>query len=314
MAEHSEQRDLPDATDIESVAIVGAGAVGFSLGRALVAGGVRIVWVASRSAASAEELADALGTSAVATDSVEQPDADAVLLCVPDDAIESVSAHLAVTGGWAGRIAGHVSGSLSSSVLDKLTARGADVVSFHPMMTLHRDTLPASFRGVRVNLEGSARGVAAGVRWARSIGAVPHVIDAKTKTAIHVAATVASNYLVTLMTIASEILSGAGVDREEYESLLRPLAEATLSNLGFERPGQALTGPISRGDVLTLERHMQLIEAEHRGLLPAIVALASETVRVAVEAGHISAEKAESQLSVLRAFVQDSLEDRASRK
>lgn len=309
VAEESDKVVPSGAADVESLAIVGAGNVGFSLGRAFAAAGFRIEWVASRSAAAARELAETLGSRVIAGADRDRPQVDVVYVCVPDDAIESVAADLAARGDWSGCVAAHVSGALASSVLEPLSQKGAAVLSFHPMMTIHRETPAAAFGGVRVNLEGTAEGIAAGRTLGRAIGADPHVIDAKTKTAIHIAATFVSNYLVTLVTLASEILSRAGVGRAEFEPLLRPLAEATLGNVNFGRPGDALTGPISRGDAQTLERHLRRIKADYRDLLPVMLALTSETVRVAAETGHISTEKAEKQLLLLRTMVQNSIDD-----
>ena len=220
----------------ERVAIIGNGRLGNALARALRAGGVEVSGPLGRNATLGET--------------------DAVLLCVPDGEIRAASE--AVPAGLA---VGHCSGATG---LEVLAGGGRDAFSMHPLMTVTAESRPAAFAGAGAAVAGSspamldlARGLA------QRLGMRPIEIAPGDRTAYHAAASMASNFLVTLEAAAERLAATVGMDRED----LLPLIRATVDNwsrLGGER---ALTGPVARGDERTVAAQRQAIAERAPDLL-----------------------------------------------
>lgn len=195
------------------------------------------------------------------------PDVAAVLLCVPDSEIASVAATVPP-----GPLVGHCSGATPLSVLGERERFG-----LHPLMTV---TGPdTDFAGAGGAVGGSTpRALALAHELADALGLRVIELDDEDRAAYHAAASIASNFLVTLESAAERMLSH---DRE----LLVPLVRATVEN--WARLGDAaLTGPIARGDEKTVERQRAAVEERAPDLLGLFDAMAEATRgMVAVPAG-----------------------------
>jgi predicted short-subunit dehydrogenase-like oxidoreductase (DUF2520 family) len=106
----------------------------------------------------------------------------------------------------------------------------------------------------------------------------------------HAAAVFASNYLAGLIGAAARLMVQSGVPEDEALSAILPLARGSLENLGRLTPGQALTGPVSRGDVETVGLHLRTLEPRERALY---ASMGLEILEVALEGGldEMSAEE-----------------------
>ena len=102
----------------------------------------------------------------------------------------------------------------------------------------------------------------------------PFEVPDRARGAYHAAASIASNFLVTLEESAAEVLREAGI--ENARELLAPLVLRTAANWS-ERGREALTGPIARGDEATIELHLEALAATHPELLELYEALADRT-------------------------------------
>jgi predicted short-subunit dehydrogenase-like oxidoreductase (DUF2520 family) len=189
------------------------------------------------------------------------PDADLVLICVPDDAIAGVAAGLE-QGPWVA----HVSGATSLEALAPHRRR----FSLHPLQTFTRARGPEQLDGAWAAVTAEtdeARGV--GFRLAETLGLRPFELDDAARPLYHAGAAIASNYLVTLHAVASDLFRAAGAPPEA----LVPLMQRTIEN-GFE-----LTGPIERGDWETVEAHRRAIRDARPELEPLYDVLAEATAR-----------------------------------
>jgi len=287
------------------MAIVGAGAVGTALARAMVADGHRIEAVLSRTGDAAQALADRVGAPVAATSGDALPaSVRLVWICVPDDAIASAAEALAeVDHPWPNTIVVHTSGAQTAAVLAPLAEQGAATMSFHPLQTFTEDTAPDAFEDIVVGLQGDDRAVAAGEAVAQSLGARPVRLTPKGKALYHAAAALTSNGLVALLAVVEEIFAASAND-SEFSGMgldaVEPLLYQTLGNLQRERPEGALTGPVARGDEETVQTHLDALAAETPHLVPLYAALSTEMMRVAVRGGQLNAEQAEALLSKLR--------------
>jgi predicted short-subunit dehydrogenase-like oxidoreductase (DUF2520 family) len=190
-------------------------------------------------------------------------DADLVLLCVPDRAIAEVAAAIE-PGPWVA----HVSGATPLSALDPHIRR----FSLHPLLSITKARGPEQLDDgwAAVTAETDAARVA-GSWLAAALGLRPFQLADESRAVYHAAAAIASNYLVTLRSMAASLLEAAGAPAEALDPLMRSVIEN-----GFE-----LTGPIARGDWDTVERHLDAIRATRPELEELYMALAEETAHIA---------------------------------
>ena len=246
------ERDLPPSSPRTalaraSVAVVGAGRLGTALAVALGKAGYAVEGPLGRGAAPSE--------------------ADIVLLCVPDSQIAAAAGALTVGTRRPGPLVGHCSGATGLGVLAPHEA-----FSLHPLMTVTAHG--ARFEGAGAAVAGAterARMVARELASALGLQAV-EVAD-QDRAAYHAAASIASNFLVTLEAAAERIAATAGIDR----SLLAPLVRATVENWAALGPEQALTGPAARGDEETVARQRAAVAARAPDLTGLFDALAEAT-------------------------------------
>jgi predicted short-subunit dehydrogenase-like oxidoreductase (DUF2520 family) len=166
---------------------------------------------------------------------------------------------------------GHVSGATSLDVLAAARERGAEAFSLHPLQTIpDRSTdltgAPCAISGSSANAERLAQ------QLSRCLGMRPFSVPEEARTAYHAAASIASNLLVALEESAVGLLESAGV--QNGRELLAPLVLRTAANWA-ERGPDALTGPITRGDAETVERHLAVLREAAPELLPVYEALAA---------------------------------------
>lgn len=210
-------------------------------------------------------------------------DADVVLLAVRDDALAALVRGLA-RGPWrGGQVALHLSGALTHAVLAPLRRAGVRTASWHPLMTVSADPRRAAahFRGATFALEGDAAAVRAGTRLARLLGGRPVRVRAAAKTRYHAGAVFASNYVVVMLEEAEMLLAAAGMTRPQARAALLPLALASLENVLDAGPAAALTGPVRRGDVATVRRHLAALRGPRRRLYAAVAEAATRLARTA---------------------------------
>ena len=252
------------------VGFVGAGKVGFSLGRYLAEHGVELAGYASRSLDSACEAAEFAGGRAFATAAGLAAASDLVFLTVPDDAIGSAWLELADAARAGmfdldGKIVCHCSGALSSEVLDGIAELGAFGYSVHPLFAInsklesYRELARAPF-----TIEGAPECLDGVVSLFRALGNDVHVIEPGQKARYHAAAVMASNLVVGLVHMAAAELEKCGFAPGEAEAVLRPLFAANAVHIVEDGVADALTGPAARGDMATIARHLDVLEGDAR--------------------------------------------------
>jgi predicted short-subunit dehydrogenase-like oxidoreductase (DUF2520 family) len=195
--------------------------------------------------------------------------ADVVLLCVPDSAIAAAARAVR-----RGPLVGHCSGI---STLTPLAPH--ESFSFHPLMTVPEEAM-VSFAGAGCAVAGSTSRAQEMAIWlATRLRMRPFTVADEKRALYHAAASIASNYLVTLENAAEQLGSLAGVDRELFIPLVRAAVE-NWARLGARR---ALTGPIARGDAATASRQRAAVESQAPRLLPLWDVLAAATQALAAD-------------------------------
>jgi predicted short-subunit dehydrogenase-like oxidoreductase (DUF2520 family) len=252
---------LPGMAQKRSVAMVGAGNLGTALAVALREAGYRIESIVARrrgnSVARASRLARQTGSRVVLD--AEEVKARILWLCVPDAEIARAAASLAEGLQGRGKIALHSSGALGSEVLKSLRRRGAAVASVHPLMTFVRGSRP-SLAGVSFAIEGDSVAVQAARSIVRDLGGKSYAISRKEKDAYHAWGTFASPLLTALLSTAEEVAALAGVSTQAARQRMLPILLQTVKNYGELGAPAGFSGPIVRGDVETVLRHLSVLQ------------------------------------------------------
>ncbi|MFZ0773659.1 MAG: DUF2520 domain-containing protein [Candidatus Sulfotelmatobacter sp.] len=244
-----------------SITIVGAGNLASGLAIALRGAGYEIGQVVSRGQAGslkrARRLAEEVGASAVSGTRV-QIRGEVVWFCVPDGAIAGAAESLKESADWKGRIALHSSGALSSEELVELRRRGAAVASVHPLMTFVRGSRPA-LAGVPFAIEGDAAAVRMARRIVKNLGGRAYSIRKEEKAAYHAWGTFASPLLTALLVTSEHVAAAAGVKRQAAKQMMLPMVQQTLANYAAFDAAGAFSGPMIRGDIDTVKRHLRTL-------------------------------------------------------
>jgi predicted short-subunit dehydrogenase-like oxidoreductase (DUF2520 family) len=243
------------------IAIVGAGNLASALAVSLRGAGYGIEQIVSLGRAAslqrARRLAREVGSSGVAADRARIR-AEITWFCVPDAAIASAAASLTGAADWKNKIALHSSGALTSDELAVLRDRGAAVASVHPMMTFVRGSRP-SLAGVPFALEGDLRATRAARAILLKLRGRAFTIRKQQKGAYHAWGMFASPLLVALLAVSERVAVAAGVSRKSARERMLPILRQTLANYArLSAPG-SFSGPIARGDVDTVEKHLAVL-------------------------------------------------------
>jgi len=235
--------------DSISIAIIGAGNVGYHLGRRLHERGFAIRQVFSRHLARAENLAHIVSAEAVNQLENVRDDADLYILAVHDDAIAEVAAKLPVTN----KLLVHTSGATPSTVL---TPHAERFGIFYPLQTFSINR-PVDFEQIPICVHANAdEDVQLLEQIARQISSNVYRIDDAQRGILHVAAVFVNNFVNYMFQVGYDIL-----ERENLSfDLLRPLILETAQKVQDDPPAAMQTGPAMRGDQATIDKHLQYLK------------------------------------------------------
>jgi predicted short-subunit dehydrogenase-like oxidoreductase (DUF2520 family) len=242
---------------LSRIGVVGRGRLGSALATALRSAGY--------------EVGDPAGRG-------EVPAGDAIVLCVPDSEIAAAAATVAGTA----RFVGHTSGATPLSAIE--SAHGSEHFGLHPLQIFSgTDADAGRFAGCRCAVAGSTPAAAAtAVEIAHALDMEPLELSDEQRPAYHAAASIASNFLVALEAAAEEVAAAAGLDAEEARAALAPLVRTTVENWATLGPRRALTGPVARGDELTVAAQRAAVR-EAAPQLEALFDVMVERARALVE-------------------------------
>jgi len=221
--------------------------------------------------------------------------AELVLIATPDDAIQEVAAELAAERAIThDQVVLHLSGLLDRGALASLADTGAGLGSFHPVQSVAEPATAAErLKGAYVGIEGDERALVVAERLANTLRMIPVRIPAEAKPAYHAGAAFVANYTVALVGVAERLARSAGVSPDVAGKLYLPLLGGALANLTALGPAAALTGAVRRGDIQTIQSHLDALSAENRELYRmvgrAAVLLAREAGLSETAAGKVDA-------------------------
>lgn len=270
---------------MRNFSILGAGRLGTTLARALCHAGYHLKYISDVIPERARNTRRITGQGRVTDDNRRAASrAEIIFICVPDDLIPSVVEEIS-TLNFEGKYVFHTSGTLSSEILKPLARKGAQVASFHPAQTFSEPlTDPGIFEHIYIGLEGDAEAVELGQELAEKVGAQVLLLSPAEKPLYHLSLSIASNFLVVLLYEVAELLKTIGLEEKAIVEILDPLLERTLLNIKNKGPVSSLTGPLVRGDLETVKKHLSITRL-HPGLDRIYRAMAAEALKIARERG-----------------------------
>jgi predicted short-subunit dehydrogenase-like oxidoreductase (DUF2520 family) len=278
---------------------IGAGTTGTALAVRLSQKGWPVVAVSSRTLSSAQKLARRVPNCQVYHTAQELADAaELVFITTPDDVIVKVCSEVQ----WhKGQIVVHCSGAHSVDILEQAKRLGAAVGSFHPLQTF------ADVDQAIENLPGSTFALEAEEPLLSTLKELTHLLNGNwvklepgDKVLYHAAAVFACNYLVTLVKLALDLWRAFGVSSKDATRALLPLLRGTINNIDNIGLPNCLTGPVARGDLGTIEKHLSALEARSPSLLTTYKELGLQTIPIALAKGKVNEQKAEEMKALLR--------------
>jgi predicted short-subunit dehydrogenase-like oxidoreductase (DUF2520 family) len=272
---------------VKTISFVGAGALAGGVARLLRTHGFVISEIIGRDEVVSKRKAGALARAVGATATTlakARLDCELLWLAVPDEAIESVAGDVAQALADGREILPsivlHASGALSSDVLAALARRGVETGSAHPMMTFVAGE-PPSLEGVWFAVEGTPAAVRAARALARKLGARSFAIEPGSKALYHAFGAMLSPMLATELEAAERIGLRAGVDAKQVRRIMEPIVLRTVRNVLRGGAGKSFSGPLARGDVRTVERHLESLKGmADLGVYRALMEYATEVLPV----------------------------------
>ena len=255
----------------------------------------------NRTPSSAQKLARLVPDCHVCHTAQEVADnCDLIFITTPDDVIASVCRDIR----WhPGQSVVHCSGAHSVDILDHAGQQGAAVGSFHPLQTF------ADVDQATQNLPGSTFALEAEEPLLSTLKQLTVLLNGSSvrlrpgdKVLYHAAAVIACNYMVTQMKLALDLWRDFGVSPRDATRALLPLLQGTVSNIRTVGLPGCLTGPVARGDVDTLQRHLNALQARDHSLLTVYRELGLQTVPIALAKGKIGDDKAQEMKALLRSY------------
>jgi len=292
----------------KTVAIIGAGRVGGSVGCLLSKARYRITSVMTRSIASASIAASFIGAGKPTTNlQAAVAGAEIVFITTPDRVIREVCQAAARGGGlMPGAVVIHMSGAHTLDLLDAARSAGAYRAVLHPLQSVPSkqqgvQNLPGSWYRVEADpeAEGIARDLVAALggtelklpRWRSDRGSAA---------LYHAGAVAVSNYFVAVVDFGLQFYEALGADRREALTAVLPLIRGTLDNIETLGIPRALTGPIDRGDGETVRGHLDAMRQRAPELIPLYRELARQTIAVARHKGSINEVTSEDLLNLVK--------------
>ncbi|GAH36762.1 unnamed protein product, partial [marine sediment metagenome] len=278
---------------------IGAGTVGTALSVRLSSKGYQVIAVSSRSQASARKLAQAVSGCHAFNNNQDVADtAELIFITTPDDAIASVASEIQ----WhREQSVVHCSGALSTDILESAKKLGARIGSFHPLQTF------VSVKQAIENIPGSIFAAEAEEPLLSTLKDMATALDshwielkANDKVVYHAAAVIACNYLVTLVKLATDLWQSFNIPQSQATQALLPLIRGTIHNIDTVGIPQCLTGPIARGDIKTIKKHLDALQKVAPALLSTYQELGLQTIPIALAKGKINQHQADELQAILK--------------
>lgn len=262
--EASRRFTLVKEGDDMKIGVIGSGRVGFSMGKYLCDHGECVVGYYDRHPERANEAAQFTSTDNFETIEDLVAASDTLFITTTDGEIANVWDRIRQMS-IENKIICHFSGSLSSDQFQGIGDTKAHGVSVHPMLAFSdKYTSYQQLKKAFFTVEGDATGVSVLSELLRKMGNFVQCITRENKALYHAAAATLSNQVVAVLSYGYEMLKDCGFDEKEAREASQTLIRGNIENVINQGCVQALTGPVERGDVETVKKHLQVIDPAMR--------------------------------------------------
>jgi len=292
-----------------SLSLIGAGRVGATLTTALYRQGYAVLSVVNRSGPAAVALARKVSCTRASTEIVDvDRSAGLILFAVGDPDLPGAVRSLAGIRGLKlkNTVVLHTSGVHDASVLAPLRKAGASVASFHPLQTFPAGSASGKKRpvlkGIPFAVDGDEAAVAAAGKLAGELGGRVLAVEPAMRPLYHAACVFASSYLAAVLNAIAGLSSTARLGGS-WTANFGPLMTASMENLVNDGPGNALTGPVARGDAATTALHLRALETFAPDFVPLYTVCGLEVARLALRGGKLARKDFDALLELFRGAV-----------
>ena len=273
--------------------IIGLGVVGTAIGHLLNKAGHKIVAIYDKSTKSLNNALPYTGGKIYSSAGKSIADADCVLITTPDDLILEICKEISHSKLIAGKFIFHMSGAGGLDLLEPAKRTGAFVASIHPVQSFSSiDNAIKAMRGSVFGITAEKKAEKTARQIVTDLDGIPFFISAQQKPLYHAAACFASNYLVSLLYAVESIYRSVGVNKTDALKAYLPLVYGTLQNIEKSGLVQALTGPISRGDSGTVQKHIDALKDSLPQYLPLYAEFGLLTAEIARKKKTLNSRKA----------------------
>lgn len=245
---------------------IGAGKVGFSLGKYFKENDISLIGYYSKNHNSAKEAAEFTGTKAFLSLKELVEESDIIFITTPDGEIEGVwnaIKELSINN----KLICHCSGLLSSEIFSDISKFGAYPYSIHPMFAISdKYESYKNFREAFITIEGHEKYINLFTELFKSLGNSVKVIDKENKSLYHLASVISSNMVLGLINSGIDYLKHCGFSEKLAIEALYPLISNNIENIKAAGTTESLTGPLERGDLSTIKTHMISLNEEDKNL------------------------------------------------
>jgi predicted short-subunit dehydrogenase-like oxidoreductase (DUF2520 family) len=248
------------------IAIIGAGRIAYSLTSALLKAGYIVDIIISKKNSSAKALAEKFGVKKYSDDiNLISKSVNVFFLTVPDSEIKKTAVQLSKEKlKFSTAFFIHFSGAEDISVLARLKLKGGKTGSLHLMQTFPSKKI-VNIKNVHSAIETNDDSVHKFLmQLCSDLQLIPFRIDSKDKTYYHLAGVFASNFLAGNLLNAQKLLSLNNIDEQKYFIILSSTIQSTLQNIKTVGPAKALSGPVDRGDIKTIRKHISSLQRKSK--------------------------------------------------
>lgn len=292
-----------------NISVVGAGRVGSAMSSLLFEKGSTILSIVDINKKSAQKLANSVKCKQVSANVSDiHPKSRIIFITTPDDQIANVAQKISSVKNlnYKKLTVIHTSGVHPSDILSPLEKKGASVLSFHPIQTFPANKsnreLRKSLEGIYFGIEGNRKSFHISQQLVKTFRGKSVFISKKNKPLYHLACVFASNYIVTALNALSEATEKLKF-KAGWIDVFTPLINTSIKNVFTTSPLAALTGPIERGDIKTIELHLKSLTAIAPHLITYYIGMGIETARLARQKRTITNEHFLELINLFKSFV-----------
>lgn len=245
---------------------IGAGKVGFSLGKYLKENNIDISGYYSKSQHSAREAA--IFTKTKQYNNLENliKDSDTIFITTPDSEISVIWSEIDKLS-IKDKLICHCSGSISSEIFSNINNHGAYGYSIHPMFAISdKYNSYKNLSQAFITIEGHKKHIEFLKQLFSQLGNDVAIISKENKVLYHAASVTVSNLVLGLINNGINYLEECGFTHDMAIKALYPLIEFNLKNIREKGAINSLTGPVERGDLLTVINHLSVLKEEDKEL------------------------------------------------